>query len=186
MLQITVPAVNEREFFDEETQTFFYSKPIKEQTIVLEHSLVSISKWEAKWHKPFLTKEQKTNEEMIDYIRFMTLTQNVPADTYNNLSADNIKQINEYIDNPMTATKVFSNKKTEKGKQKTITSELIYSWMVGLQIPFECQKWHINRLLTLIQVCDANNDTSKMSKKETMAQNRALNAARRAKMHSKG
>ena len=86
----------------------------------------------------------------------------------------------------MTATKVFSNKKTEKGKQKTITSELIYSWMVGLQIPFECQKWHINRLLTLIQVCDANNDTSKMSKKETMAQNRALNAARRAKMHSKG
>lgn len=179
MLKITIPS---REMFDEKTQEFIHTK---EYTIQLEHSLVSVSKWESKWNKPFLGKENKSIEETIDYIRCMTITQNIDPVVYNGLTTDNIDMINKYINSPMTATTFHD----EKGKinREIITSELIYYWMTSLNIPMECQKWHLNRLLTLIRVCNIKNQPSKkMSKRELMQRNSALNAARRAKMNSKG
>ncbi len=180
MLKITIPA---KEFFDEKTQTFFTTK---EQTLQLEHSLVSLSKWESKWCKPFLTNEEKTIEETIDYIKCMTITQNVDPNIYNFLTQDNIKEINEHIGAPMTAT-TFSNN-NQKGKSgELVTSELIYYWMISLNIPMECQKWHLNRLLTLIRVCNVKNaPAQKMSKGDIMRRNASLNAARRQKFNSKG
>ena len=180
MLQITVPA---SESWDESKQEFINTK---EQTLQLEHSLVSLSKWESKWCKSFFSKREKTNEETLDYIKFMTLTQNVKPEVYSNLSNENIKQINEYIEAPMTATH-FS--KDEKGKvnNEVVTAELIYYWMITLNIPFECQKWHLNRLLTLIRVCNVKNQPpKKMSKSAIMSRNAALNAARRQKLNSRG
>ena len=181
MLTITIPAV---EMFDDEKQEFI--KVTKEQTLQLEHSLVSLSKWESKWCKAFLSKEEKTLEETIDYIKCMTITQNVNPDVYNFMSRSNIDEINNYIDAPMTAT-TFHND-SQKGRSKeTITSELIYYWMISLNIPMECQKWHLNRLLTLIRVCNVKNaPPKKMSKSEIMSRNAALNAARRKQFNSKG
>lgn len=145
-----------------------------------------MSKWEAKWQKPFLSKTGVAPEEMLDYIRCMTLTQNVSPLVYTHLSAENIKQIREYIDSPQTAT-TFHNLNERGGSGEQITSELIYYWMVSLQIPFECEKWHLNRLLTLIKVCSVKNEPAKkMSKKALYSQNSALNAARRKKHHSRG
>lgn len=179
MLTITIPG---REMFNEETQEFFSTK---EYTIQLEHSLVSVSKWESKWNKPFLGKDKKSIEETIDYIRCMTITQNIDPIVYNGLTTDNIERINKYIDAPMTAT-TFSNNKG-KLNNEIITSELIYYWMTALNIPIKCEKWHLNRLLTLIRVCNIkSNPGKKMSKKEIMQRNSALNAARRAKLNSKG
>ena len=179
MLQITIPATEQ---WDEIHQQFVHTK---EQTLQLEHSLVSLSKWESKWCKPFLTKDQKTNEEFLDYIRCMTLTKNVNPDVYYCLTIDNIKRINEYIDAPMTATTFAKDNK--KGKNEIITSELIYYWMIALQIPFECQKWHLNRLLTLVRVCNIKNSPpKKMSKREIMSRNAQLNAARKKQLNTKG
>ena len=137
MLQIIVPG---DEFWDESKQEFVVTK---EQTLQLEHSLVSLSKWESKWRKSFFSKQEKTTEETIDYIKFMTLTKNVDPDIYSRLSMENVNQINEYIENPMTAT-TFP-KETSKGKinGETVTAELVYYWMIALNIPFECQKWHL-------------------------------------------
>lgn len=180
MLTICVPA---SELWDDEKQEFI---SIKSQELRLEHSLVSLSKWEAKWQKPFLAKNGITPEEMLDYVRCMTLTQNVSPLVYLHLSAENIKQINEYIDSPQTAT-TFHNLNNRGGSGETITSELIYYWMVSLQIPFECEKWHLNRLLTLIKVCSVKNEPAKkMSQKAIRSQNSALNAARRKQLRSKG
>lgn len=180
MLHITVP---KRELFNETTSEFI---TIPETTIALEHSLVSISKWESKWHKSFLSSTDKTTDELIDYIRCMTLTQNVNPNVFLCLTEDNVKDINNYLNNSMTAT-TFADSKTKTGKKQIVTSELIYYWMISAQIPFECQKWHINRLLTLIHVCSVNNaPQKKMSKNEIMSRNRALNAARRAKTNSRG
>ena len=179
MLKITIPA---RETFNELTQEFALSN---EYTIQLEHSLVSVSKWESRWNKPFLSKQPKTIEETIDYIKCMTITQNIPLEAYNNLTTDNINEINKYIDAPMTAT-TFANNKGKPNNEVT-TSELIYYWMIALQVPMECQKWHLNRLLTLIRVCNIKNQPAKkMSKREIMERNSALNAARRAKLNTKG
>ena len=159
---------------------------MKEQMLQLEHSLVSLSKWESKWCKPFFSKQEKTYEETIDYIKCMTITQNVKDDVYTRLTNDNVMQINKYIEAPMTAT-TFSKDANGKGGKEIITSELIYYWMIALNIPFECQKWHINRLLTLVRVCNVKNEPSKkMSKKDIMSRNRALNAARRKQLNSKG
>ena len=147
MLQITIPA---SESWDERKEEFIIST--KEQTLQLEHSLVSLSKWESKWHKSFLSQEEKNYEETIDYIKCMTITQNVKPEVYDHLTHSNITEINKYIDNPMTATTFYEN--TQKsGKKPIITSELIYYWMISNNIPMECQKWHLNRLLTLIRVC---------------------------------
>lgn len=181
MLQITIPAL---EFWDEELEQFSSTKA---QTLQLEHSLVSISKWESKWCKPFLSKVDKTREETIDYIRCMTLTQNVSPDVYNRLSNDNIQLINDYINAPMTATTFSDDGSHRKGRGEIVTSELIYYWMVAQNIPFECQKWPLNRLLTLIRVCNVKNQKpKKRSQKELMSRNAALNAARRKQLNSKG
>lgn len=175
MLKITIPA---GEMWDELNNEFVTTK---EQTLVLEHSLVSLSKWESRWRKPFLSKEPKTQEETIDYIKCMTLTQNVNPIVYKFISKENIKLINAYIDNPMTAT-TFSERENRKINREIITAEIIYYWMIALTIPLECQKWHLNRLLTLIRVCDIKNQPSKkMSRNEILSRNRALNAARRKK-----
>lgn len=180
MLTITVP---ETEVYDSEANEFHI---LKAQTITLEHSLVSISKWEAHWNKPFLGKDPMTEEQTIDYVKCMTLTQNVDPTVYYRIDSEGVNKIKEYIDSPMTAT-TFSKHMQEKPNREIVTSEVIYYWMIALEIPFECQKWHLNRLLTLIRVCNAKNAPSKkMSKKEIMARNRSLNAARRAKTGSKG
>lgn len=180
MLQITIPAT---ELFDDDKQEFVYTK---EQTLKLEHSLVSLSKWESRWQKPFLTKEERTIEETIDYIKCMTITQNVDPDIYNYITNDNVRKVNAYIDAPMTAT-TFSNNGKGRPNREQITSELIYYWMISLNIPFECQKWHLNRLLTLIRVCNIKNQPAKkMSKGEIMSRNRALNEARKKQLNTKG
>ena len=180
MLPITVPAT---EVFDENLGQFL---SIKEQTLTLEHSLVSLSKWESKWHKPYLTDAPKTNEETVDYVRCMTLTQNVDPNVYYCLTAQNINDIHAYINNPMTATVIPEGKKG-KHSNETITSELVYYWMIKLQIPTEFQKWHLNRLITLIRLCSVKEQPpEKMSKREIMSRNAAINAANRKKYNSKG
>ena len=180
MLRITIPAA---ELWDEVNQEFVTTK---EQTLQLEHSLVSLSKWESKWNKAFLGKQEKTVEETLDYVRCMTITQNVKPDVYNRLTPENIKQINDYIDAPMTATH-FSNERQSGGNYEIATSELIYYWMIALNIPFECQKWHLNRLLTLIKVCNIKNTPpKKMSRRDLMSRNAALNAARRKQFNTRG
>lgn len=179
MLRITIPAAEQ---WDERKQEFISTK---ECSIQLEHSLVSLSKWESKWNKPFLGKDDKTEEEIIDYVRCMTITQNVDPNVYYAMSNDNIRSIRDYIDEPMTAT-TFRDVGNKSNKE-IITSELIYYWMIALNIPFECQKWHLNRLLTLIRVCNIKNQPDKkMKPNEIMKQNAALNAARRKKMNTKG
>ena len=168
--------------FNEKTGEFFNTK---EQTLQLEHSLVSLSKWEAKWNKAFLTKEQKTPEQVLDYIRCMTITQNVDPNIYNALTDENIEAINKYIEAPMTATSFYD--KGGKKSNETVTSELIYYWMIALNVPMECQRWHLNRLLTLIRVCNIKNTPpKKMNKRDLMSRNAALNAARRSKLNTRG
>ena len=180
MLEIIVPFFEE---FDEQHNLFI---PHKEQRLTLEHSLVSISKWESKWCKPFLSKDKMSYEETVDYIRCMTLTKNVDADVYSRLTNGNIRAVEAYIDAPMTAT-TFSNMEQRSNKREIITAELIYYWMIALNIPFECQKWHLNRLLTLIRVCNIKSQNpKKMGRRKTMAQNRSLNAARKRAMNTKG
>ena len=179
MLTIVVPQC---EYFDEEKSEFVHTK---ECTLQLEHSLLSLSKWESKWRKPFLSTDNKTDEEILDYIRCMTITQNVDKTVYYRLSRENIEKINEYINLPMTAT-TFSDKNGPRNNQ-IITNEIIYYWMISLNIPFECQKWHLNRLLTLVKVCSIKNSPpKKMSKKEISNRNRALNASRRKALGTKG
>lgn len=179
MLTINIP---DREWFNDATQEFI---TVKGTTLQLEHSLVSLSKWEAKWNIPFLSKDEKTLEQTLDYIRCMTITQNVNPMVYEQLSEENIKQINKYINSSMTAT-TFSNLNNNPSRE-IITSELIYYWMISLNVPMECQKWHLNRLLTLIRVCNAKNaPAKKMSARDIMSRNSALNAARRKKYNTKG
>ena len=180
MLQITIPA---SEGWDENKQEFVNTK---EQTLQLEHSLVSLSKWESKWCKAFFSKKEKTFEETLDYIKCMTLTQNVHPEVYDRLTRENVDQINKYIEAPMTATYLSEDKKG-KVNGETVTAELIYYWMITLNIPFECQKWHLNRLLTLIRVCNVKNQPpKKMSKSSIMSRNAALNAARRKQLNTRG
>lgn len=181
MLQIKVPLSHEG--WDERKQEFVEPKV---QVLQLEHSLVSLSKWESKWCKPFLSKTSKTSEEIMDYIKCMTITQNVKPEVYDHLTMENIDQINKYIESPMTAT-TFSDDKTGKNSREIVTSELIYYWMIALQIPPEYQKWHLNRLLTLIRVCNIKNaPPKKMSKRDIMSRNAQLNAARRKQLNTKG
>ena len=180
MLTITIPA---REYFDETKGEFIN---VKEQTLQLEHSLVSLSKWESKWCKAFLSKTEKTYEETIDYIKCMTLTQNVNPDVYNNLTHENINKVNEYISAPMTATIVPEDKSVKRSRE-VVTSELIYYWMIALNIPVEFQKWHLNRLLTLIRVCNMKNQPpKKSSKRDIMRENAAINEANKKRFNTKG
>lgn len=182
MLEIIVPA---SEFFDEASQEFC---SMKSCVLRLEHSLVSISKWESKYHKPFLSDDQKTDEEALDYIRFMTLTQNVDPTIYLGLTPEFYDKINAYLVDPMTAT-TFSNieKRQDPFARSIVTSELIYYWMTALNIPMECQKWHINRLLTLIRVASIKNQAEKKMDRQSQAEMYArLNAERRKQMGTSG
>lgn len=180
MLQITI---SEAEQWDEIKQEFIVPK---EQTLQLEHSLAAISKWESRWCKPFLSKQEMTAEETIDYVRCMTITQNVNPAVYGFLSDKHMRQINDYIGAPMTATWISENR-AGKGNSEQITSELIYYWMISLNIPIECQEWHLNRLFMLIRVCDIKNrPPKKMNRKDIMRRNAAINEARKKKLNTKG
>lgn len=181
MLRLTVQLSPEG--WDEEKEEFVESKT---QILQLEHSLVSLSKWESKWCKPFLSSSNKTDEEILDYIKDMTITQNVKPEVYSRLSAENFRQINEYINAPMTAT-TFSEDKNGKRSREVITAELIYYWMIALNIPFECQKWHLNRLLTLVRVCNIKNTPpKKRSRRDTARRYAEMNAARKQQFNTKG
>lgn len=176
MLIIKLP---EQEFFDQSTSEFLSCKAC---TLKLEHSLISISKWEEKWKKPFLTDREKTPAEFLDYIRCMTINQDVPEEAYALLGHENVKKVEEYILDPATATTVVDLRKSKGKKSETPTSELIYYWMISNGIPFECEKWRLNRLLTLIKVCNAKGNPQQMSKQEIYAMNNALNNSRRKAM----
>lgn len=176
-------SINEIEYYDENKNEFFYEGP---WTLQLEHSLISVSKWEAKYHKPFLGKEQKTIEETKDYIKCMTINNKIDERCYKALTNCNFDLVNKYIADKMTAT-TFNNKEKQSFSREIITSELIYYWMVALQIPFECEKWHLNRLLTLIQICNIKNaKPTKMSKKDILQRNSNLNAQRKKQFETNG
>ncbi len=191
MLKIVVPKVTTSRY-DPELEMFIDADdPNNKDTVLwLEHSLFSLSKWESKWHKPFLKKDGIDQEGFIDYVRAMTVwPKQVPDEVYTRLSKENQEEIMAYIENPMTATTFSTHKgingKTSNKKQQ-ITAELLYYSMIMYGIPFECEKWHLNRLMTLIHVCDVKNDNQKMSKKDQASQYRALNAARKAKHGTRG
>lgn len=180
MLIIVVPG---DEMFDEQSQEFSTKNDV---TLKLEHSLISLSKWESMYEKPFLGHEEKTTEEVLGYIKCMTLMPNVREEVYQNLSTENITDINNYLDAKMTAT-WFNDGPGAPKSRDVITAELIYYWMITFQIPLECEKWHLNRLFTLIRICNIKQaKPKKMSRGEIAARNRELNAQRRAQLGSKG
>jgi len=188
MLQLVIPAAPNNELWDEDKCEFVSLPAFKGAVIQLEHSLISVSKWESKWHKSFSSTKEKTADEFLDYIRCMTLTKNVDPEVYNYLTIENLQTIEKYIKDPMTAT-VVSRKpgKSRAPSRRIITSEQIYSWMIDCEIPWDAEKWHLNRLLTLIEVRNASADPGKkMTPKSILKSNSALNAARRNRMHSKG
>lgn len=182
MLEITIPFT---EFYDEVNNEFI---TIKEQKLTLEHSLVSLSKWESRWCKPFLSKEKMTEEESLDYIRCMTLDEKVPPEIYTAIPDSVIKTISEYIAKPMTATWFSDNgKKGRKNNSRVVTAERIYCWMIALNVPSEYETWHLNRLLTLIRVCDEENKPpKKRSAKSILDDYAAINNANRQKFNTKG
>lgn len=180
MLKLIVPAT---ELYDEQREEFIM---LPEVQIELEHSLVSLSKWESKFRKPFLNSETKTKEETLEYIKCMTTTPEVPNGVFGRLTEQNIMDVQGYIDSKQTATTIHEEK-TTPGVSETITSELIYYWMVSYKIPFECQHWHLERLLTLIRVCAVKNQPEKkLSRSEIASRNRKLNAERKAKYKTSG
>lgn len=179
MLRITIP---EREFFNEEDSTFIF---LKEQNLQLEHSLISLAKWESKWHIPFLDSNKKTLEQTIDYFKCMTLTQGIDDIVFETFPPNVVKQINDYMDNSMTATTF--NDPNQSSSREIITAEIIYYMMIKLGIPLECQKWHLSRLFTLIRVCSIKDSPDKkMGTQAILSQNRELNEARKAKYKTKG
>lgn len=179
MLDVTIPSI---ELFNEANQKFIDSTKV---TLRLEHSLVSISKWESVWRKPFLTKDKKTKAETLDYIRCMTITQNVDPNVYKYIPASIMEQIVSYIETPRTAT--FINDTSTSVNREVITSELIYYWMVTFNIPFECQTWHLDRLLTLIKVINFKNQPKKKTnRRDLIERNRALNEKRKAELKTAG
>lgn len=196
MLDIVIPA---KEYYDEATNKFIN---VKETKLQLEHSLVSLHKWEQKWKKPFLkedTMKQLGVEAFIDYVRCMTITRGVDPNVYYGLTEENMKDINEYINDNKTATWFAEDKeekdptKRKRRKKEILTAEVIYWQMIALQIPKEFEKWHLSSLITLIRVCGIKNEEqynqssgkSKTKKPNLKARN-ALNAKRRAAMHTSG
>lgn len=181
ILVLDIPGM---EAWDEEKEEFVTMKPVK---LTLKHSLISISKWEAKWHIPFFETD-KNYEQIISYIQCMTISPNLEPDSivYKQLTRQNIDEIKDYLEDPMTATTIKDDRKDGKPGQ-IITSELIYCWMIQFNIPHEFEKWHISRLITLIRVCsEENKPKKKMTRNEIMAQNKAINAARKAKLRTRG
>ena len=180
MLTITVPG---DEVYDEETRLF---ATVGDFNLDLEHSLLSLSKWESEFQKPFLSSDEKTSEETISYIKAMILTPDFPPEVLSRLSSENHKQINEYIQNKMTAT-WFNELPGAPKSSEAITSELIYYWLVAFNIPFEVQTWHLNRLLTLIRICNVKSQKpQKMTREQIAARNRELNAQRRKQLGTRG
>lgn len=182
MITIDIP---ESEFYNEELNEFIEVKAI---TLELEHSLISVSKWESKWKKPYISETEKTTEEVIDYIRCMTINKNVDPKVYKAIPPTELKKIVDYINDPMTATTFYDFGKKPARSSEYVTSELIYYWMTAYNIPFTCEKWNFNRLMTLIRVAGEKNnpEQEKMSPDAIRAQNRMLNEKRRAAMKSKG
>jgi hypothetical protein len=180
MLTIVVPGP---EMYDEKATEFVTEGDF---TLELEHSLVSLSKWESKHEVPFLGKTEKTTEQVLDYIRCMTLTPKVPEEIFSRLSEENLEAINVYLDAKMTAT-WFNEPPGAPQSREVITAELVYYWMVTFNIPFECQYWHLNRLFTLIRVCNIKSaKPRKMTRAEIGARNRELNARRKAQLGTTG
>lgn len=174
MLPVIIPSL---ESWDEKEECFNYEPEVR---LELEHSLLSISKWESNWHIPFYGIDHKTIEQTIDYIKCMSLNKEISDEVYYRLSPDNYNSINDYINNNMTATWFREDNNNRKHSAKIITSELIYYWMIMYNIPIECENWHINKLLTLIKVCnEENKPPKKMSRAETLKQYASINAARR-------
>lgn len=181
MLQITIPLSPEG--WDEARQRFVEPKT---QILELEHSLISLSKWESKWQKPFFTKKDKTDEEVLDYIKCMTLSENVDPEVYDHLTAKNVDEIQKYIGNRMTATTI-SRMPGNKPSREIVTAEVIYYWMITAQVPHEYESWHLNRLITLLEVCAVKNaPPKKRSKGEMMRERAALNEARRKQWNTNG
>lgn len=179
---LTIKIVGE-EFFDETDSKFFSTEDV---IIDLEHSLVSLSKWESKHEKPFLGKSDKTSEELLDYIKCMVVTKNIDPEILNRLSEKNVGEIDAYLDSKQSAT-TFGEMPETKGRGEIITSELIYYWMVAFNIPFECEKWHLNRLFSLIRICNIKNSkTKKMSKGALSQRYKELNAQRKAQLGTSG
>lgn len=180
MLYLTIP---KQELYNEETNTFEY---IDEQHITLEHSLLAISKWESITLKPYMSTQNKTTEELLLYFKCMVIDQ--PLSQFTIFNDPNIqKQIITYIESPATAT-IIHDKKKSHGKEK-ITSDIIYTWMIELSIPFECQIWHLNRLMTLIRLVNntkSANGKKKKINKNTLEERNRMNAERKKKYNTKG
>jgi hypothetical protein len=171
------------EYFNEEESTF---ETVGDVELTLEHSLISLSKWESIHQKPFLDQTDKTSEEIAAYVEAMILTEEYPTDILSRFSDKNYKEINAYIESSESAT-TFGSMPKEGGRGETITSELIYYWMVAFTIPFECESWHLNRLFALIRICNIKNaPPKKMSRHEAAHRNREINAARRAQYNTRG
>ena len=176
--------IKERELFDERTSEFI---TVNGGTLKLEHSLVSISKWESKWKIPFLSKEKKTKDQIDDYIRCMSVNGDPDLNIIASISSEDKNRIIDYIEEKQTATRFSILDDKRNIHSDVVTSELIYYWMIEYQIPHEYEKWHLSRLLTLIEICNRKNSTpKKMSQAEIMARNKALNAERKARLHSRG
>ena len=173
MLTIEVP---EREFYNEVTGEFDY---VSKTTLQLEHSLISLSKWESKWKKAFLDQNNLTRAELLDYIRCMTINQHVDPKAYSVIPAVELERVKEYIADPHTATTIYDTRPNTPGPKQIITSELIYWQMIYCGVPFECEKWHLNRLMTLLRICNIKGTNTQMSMEDIFAQNKMLNAARR-------
>ncbi len=175
--------VEEKELFNERTGEFIQ---VPRTELHLEHSLISLSRWESKWKKPFLNIENPTSDEMIDYVCCMSVDKTIGHEVVSNLSAEDYIKIRDYISDPRTATTVSDRRPKRGGKREVYTSELLYYYMIFYGIPFSCEKWHLNRLLMLIRVCGVKGGTTnqEMSLNEIFAQNTKLNRARRAGIRS--
>lgn len=181
MLRLIIPLSPEG--WDEAKQQFVEPKS---QVLELEHSLISLSKWESTWKKPFYTNKEKTDEEVLDYIKCMTLSENVDPDVYNHLTSKNVDEIQKYISDPMTAT-TFSKQSRGNSSREIVTAELIYYWMLTANVPFDRETWPLNKLITLLEVCAVKNaPAKKRSRSEMMRERAALNEARKKQWNTRG
>ncbi len=180
MLRIIIKG---EELFNETDNTFSSTEDV---VFDLEHSLISLSKWESKYEKPFLSSEKKTSEEILEYIKTMVITPDPDLDVLYRCDKENLDEVQRYIDSKQSAT-TFGAMPERRGPGETITSELIYYWIVFFNIPFDCQYWHLNRLFSLIKICNIKSSKPKKLSRNEMAQrNRELNAKRKAELGTRG